>query len=301
MTYNIVFTIDKNYVQHLAVTLISLLENNQDVQFTFFVIHKNLPDNEFKTLETITQKYGCNLKSIVIDNKIFKDLVITYHFNEVVYYRLLIPELLDLEIDKVLYLDVDIVVNGDIRDLFSYDLGTYPLASVEAVGFNRHIELKMSHTSKYFCSGVMLLNLNIWRERKLSYKVVRFIEENPGIIKMMDQDGMNAVFDGYWLPLHPKYGQQTSFYQNEKKEVLKHFEEEDFLEAIKKPAIIHYTGSSKPWHFRNTHPYKYLYWKYLKMTPYKRYFAEDFTLLNLLKWMIPISIKKFIKSRITLV
>lgn len=301
MTYNIVFTIDKNYVQHLAVTLISLLENNKDMKFTFFVIHKNLPDSEIKRLETIAQKYGCTVKSIVIDNEVFRDFAITYRFNEVVYYRLLIPELLDSGIDKVLYLDVDIVVNGDIKDLFSRDLGTYPLAAVEAVGFDRHFELNMSDTSKYFCSGVMLLNLNIWRAEKLSYKVMKFIEENPTLVKMMDQDGMNSVFDGYWLPLSPKYDQQTSFYRNEKEIVLKHFSEEEYVEAMNTPAIIHYTGASKPWHYRDKHPYKYLYWKYLKMTPYRRYFAEDLTLLNLLKSMIPIRIKKFIKSQISIV
>ena len=67
-------------------------------------------------------------------------------------------------------------------------------------------------------------------------------------------------------------------------------------EAIDNPVIIHYTSSSKPWHFGNNHPYKYLYWKHLRKTPYKYFIPDDLNIINIIKWMVPLSVKQYLKN-----
>lgn len=283
MNHNIVFATDQNYIQHLGVALVSLLENNKTAKFTVFILHDGMSEENFNKLQGIADKYACDLKSIFIDDKIFNTLVTTHHFTKANYYRLLIPELLNDDIHQVLYLDADIVINGSLEELFTYDMQNYAIAAVEALNFNRHAALQMSSTSRYFCSGVMLLNLDQCRNEALDKKVIEFIETNNAVIEMVDQDGLNAVVDGHWLPLAPKYDQQTSFFSADRTSILQHFDENEFSESLKHPIIIHYTGTSKPWHYLNRHPYKYLYWKYLGMTPWKEFKHDDLNVMNVLR------------------
>jgi len=71
---------------------------------------------------------------------------------------------------------------------------------------------------------------------------------------------------------------------------------QELQEARTKPVVIHYSSGSKPWHFKNRHPYKSYYWKYLKMTPYRRAIYSDLRPLHLLKSMIPKNFKAAIKK-----
>lgn len=292
--YNIVFATDENYVEHLGVALYSLLENNKSLYFNIYIISGGIDNEKYKKLELIASKFNCKLNDIVIDDEIFKELVTNYHFTSAMYYRLLIPEF--IQDDKVLYLDADIVVNNTIVDLYHIDIDHFYVASVENPGFNRHEELLMKKNSDYFNSGVMLINIKKWRKEKLQTKVIDFIDKNSSILKFPDQDGLNAIINGNWKKLPLKYNQQAVIFEERFNDKYHCFSQFELNEARVNPTIIHYTGSSKPWHFRNNHPHKKLYWKYLKMTPFKRYIPEDLTVINVTKWMIPKSIKEFIKG-----
>ncbi len=74
------------------------------------------------------------------------------------------------------------------------------------------------------------------------------------------------------------------------------FSKEELREAKINPIIIHYTGGSKPWHLKNTHPYKQLYWKYLRMTPYRFSLPTELQPSNFLRSLVPKSVKKIIKT-----
>lgn len=292
--YNIVFAADQNYIQHLSVSLVSLLVNNKNLNFNIFLISNGIDNENFEKLKLITQNYNLNLEQIIINDDTFEKLVINHHFTKAMYYRLLIPNLIHEE--KVLYLDSDIVVNGDISILYNQNLDNHYVGAVLNPGFNRHNELKMDNHSKYFNSGVMLMNNKKLKEDNLIKKIIDFIDLNYSIVKFPDQDGLNSIINGKWKQLSLKYNQQAVIYTENFENEYNDYSLEELKEAKLNPIIIHYTGSSKPWYFRNNHPHKNLYWKYLKMTPFKRYIPEDVTVLNVIKWMIPKSIKEFIKK-----
>lgn len=96
------------------------------------------------------------------------------------------------------------------------------------------------------------------------------------------------------MPL--KYNQQSSIFSEGFDEQFDCFSPEELDEARTNPVIIHYTGGSKPWHFRNAHPYKSLYWKYLKMTPWKHAIYSDLHPLHLLKSIVPKELKTAVKK-----
>ncbi|MBA2846979.1 lipopolysaccharide biosynthesis glycosyltransferase [Methanococcus maripaludis] len=292
MTFNIVFATDKNYIQHLGVAVCSLLENNKDSEFDIYILNNGIDTTQYKKLETIVSRYGnTKLINIEIDDSMFEKLITNCHFTKANYYRLLISYF--VKKPKCLYLDADIVVNGKIDGLYCQDINEYYLAAVENPGFERHKELKMNENSKYFNSGVMLINILKWEQENLKENVVKFVFENKEAIKFVDQCGLNAIVNGQWKKIELKYNQQAVIFEKDFEKKYSCFSKEELENARKNPIIIHFTGSSKPWHFFNRHPYKSFYWKYLKLTPFRYYFPEDLKFKNLVNIL-----KKKLKFRI---
>lgn len=293
--YNLVFAFDEGYAQHFCVAYYSLLENNKDLDFNTYVLHGKISNKTKSILDNFSASFQREIEFIYIDDEKFSELVTNYHFKKSNYYRLLIPEVING--DKVLYLDSDIIVNTSVKELFDINISDYYLAAVGGAGFNRHEELKMSGDAKYFNSGVMLINVRKWVDSSLHKKAIRFAEEHPNAIKFVDQCALNSVVNGEWLSLSPIWNQQTAFFERDR---FDYVSEQKIKHALNHPAIIHYTGSSKPWQYMNDHPYKNLYWHYLKKTPYRNYRYEDYSLINVIKKYTPNSIKQFIRKPISL-
>lgn len=275
----IVFSSDNNYAQHLGVALQSLLENNRSLSFQVYILTTDIHQSHIRHWEEIAAPYVCELNIIDINEKTFENLQMG-RWGKAMYYRLLIPEL--IEESKVLYLDVDIVVNGPVHEIFETDISSSYLAAVEAIlsdTTSRKRHLNMAPEAKYFNSGVMLLNLDKWRKDKINKKLESFLQFHTQL-KSPDQDALNAVINGQWVPLHLKYNYYYRKIFKEESLFLNAFGEKELKEASENPVIIHYVGSKKPWHYRDIHPLKQLYWKYLEMTPYRDYHAEDFSIPN---------------------
>ncbi|NTV92633.1 MAG: glycosyltransferase family 8 protein [Chlorobiaceae bacterium] len=294
-TVNIVFATDKNYIQHLSAALFSLLENNKDLSFTVYIISSGMSEKSYRNIEDIVKNRNCAVKHITVSDELFVKLATAHPFYpKGTYYRLLIPDLIDEE--KILYLDSDIIVNGSIKELYNQDVEDYFVCAIEDPGFDRHRQLKMDNDAIYFNSGMMLVNLAKWKSTGLQKKVIDFIEHNPDAIWFPDQCGLNSVINGRWKKVPLKYNQQSSIFSDDFDRKFDCFSPEELNEAKKNPVIIHYTGGSKPWHFKNRHPYKQLYWKYLKMTPYRNAIYSDLMPMHLLKSMVPEGLKKKIKG-----
>ena len=256
---NVVFATDRGYLQHLAVALASLLENNSRINI--YVINNDISANDWIMLEKLFAGKDSKLIDAKIDDYRIERLITHSHFTKANYYRLFIPDI--VKGDRALYLDADVVVMRRINDLYDIDISDTFLAAIDNPGIYNHNDLEMAKSAKYFNSGVMLINLDRWRSCNVKEKVIEFVKRKPEVIRFVDQDGLNSVINGNWLELHPKYNLHTVLLCAE------YARTSQVKEAIDNPVIIHYTGSSKPWHFADNHRYKHLYWKYLRMTPYR--------------------------------
>lgn len=294
---NIVFASDKGYVEHLAVAMCSLFENNRGEQFDVYIVNADMDSISWGGLESIAKRYCHNLIDIKINDEELKGLVTSYHFTRANYYRLLIAE--RINVPKVLYLDADIVVNGSIKDLYNTNIDEYYLAGVTNFAFDRRIDLEMSEDAKYFNSGVMLINLVAWRRDHIRERVVEFIKRKPWAIQFVDQCGLNSVVNGRWKELHPKFNVLGCFFEDKNDIYAALFPEGALKDAVHNPIIIHFSGSDKPWHFRFKHPYRKAYWRYLRKTPYNHLFPKDLTFLNLMRWCIPTTIIQAAKGKLT--
>jgi lipopolysaccharide biosynthesis glycosyltransferase len=281
---NIVFATDRLYAPHLAAALCSLFENNRDLAIDAYILHAELDQPVLDKLAALANKYGQRIIDLKVIKADVEGLVTTFHFTLANYFRLFIPEKLPFE--RALYLDSDVIVNGSIRELYLTELGDYYLAAVREAHFDRHLQLEMSEDAAYFNSGVMLMNLNKWRTGQVKERVIEFVKRKPEAIEFVDQCGTNSVINGRWKSLHPKYNFQTSFLKEDYIPKFNHlYLPGELSEAVSHPVIIHYTGSTKPWLFRQPHPYRHLYWRYSRKTPFKQYLPEGLTLSRALKWI----------------
>ena len=292
---NIVFASDRNYIQHLSVALVSLLVNNRELAFTVYIVSSGMTPKDRRNIDEIVKGYDCEVRHLTVSDDLFVTLA-TEHpmYPKGIYYRLLIPSLIDAE--KVLYLDSDIVVNGSIRELYDAELGDAYIGAIEDPGFDRHDKLRMDKSAVYFNSGMMLIDLGRWKKTGLQKQVIEFIEKHPDDVWFPDQDGLNSVINGRWKKMPLKFNQFSSLFDADFESRFDCFGKEELLEARTKPVIIHYSSGSKPWHFKNRHPYKSYYWKYLKMTPYRHAIYTDLRPAHLLKSMIPKTLKSSIKK-----
>jgi lipopolysaccharide biosynthesis glycosyltransferase len=142
----------------------------------------------------------------------------------------------------------------------------------------------------------MLLNLKRWRDYNIAAKVIDFVDKNPSVIKFVDQCGLNAIIDGNWKQLHLKFNQQAVIFEKDFLKKYSCFTTPVLIEAKKNPVIIHYSGSSKPWHIGNKHPFRHLYWYYLRKTHYRFKLLEKLTGVNVIKWILPEFIIYFLRK-----
>ena len=281
----VLFATDSGYVMHLATAIHSLLENNPSLFSRVIIFTSEIPGRDRKKLLTVCEKFKMHLEFVLLNDEWFDGLVLNHHFKKSNYYRLFAADLIDE--DKCLYLDADIVVNGSIDEIIYKNIDENYLAAVVDPVFNLHNELGIKADSGYFNSGVMLINLAKWRSSSIKNRVISFVKKRPEVIHFVDQCGLNAVVDGNWVELDATYNLQSC---------MLNFPGYESCKSIKIPNIIHYTGASKPWHMNNKHPYKMLYWYYRSQTPYKSFFPDDLSFLNMVRYVVPGFIRSFFKE-----
>ena len=273
---NVFFAVDKNYLIHFTVTLASLLENNKDLNISVYIIHDF---EEINQLEEVVfyfnSRYKVNINLIYVDNTIFDNFQITLYISKATYFRLLFADILPANIMSGLYLDCDTVVTGSLRELINLDFTNTQINqddnSILAVcDKNEKTEIerlsKMGiQTNMYFNAGVMLINLKQWRIENVSDKLIDIANKFKEQLIWWDQDVLNIFFKN-------KCGRLKNTYNEFPTKLLSNV-----------PIIIHFSGSSKPWHYFNNHPYKSMYWKYLLLTPFKNEKFEKVTFKKVIK------------------
>lgn len=135
---NIVVSSDDNYCQHLGVMLTSLFENlTSSIHVNVYIIDGGFSRENKEKLNNISYKYNTTFHFFNIDGTKYKDFITNRHFSEAIYYRIAIPEIVDDSVDKVIYLDSDMIVLDDIEKLWKIDISEYYLAAVETPNSNR--------------------------------------------------------------------------------------------------------------------------------------------------------------------
>lgn len=213
----------------------------------------------------------------------FKNAQTSSTITTAAYYRLLIPQLLPKQFNKAIYIDSDLIVQGNIEGLWNIDIGEYYLLAAQDMGapyvssprgLMNYQELGISPESKYFNSGVLVMNLKKWREDQIFEKVMEYLTINKQYVRWHDQDALNAILAGKWGELEPRWNQMPYLFQYSSWQDSP-FTEDVFNQLINNPEIIHFSTGDKPWHNSCNHPDKDLFFKYLDNSIWSNWHAEQ--------------------------
>lgn len=251
---NILIACDNNYAPYYGVMLTSLFIHNSNSRFNvYWLTDKNVSHKQKENLYKLVTNYGSQLFVYEIDNAKLKDFPQSTHLNYAAYYNLNAANILPDTIHKIIYMDGDMVVNGDISSLWQLDLSDYACAMVEDCSmYDSSIYQRLGYLSKYgyYNNGVTVYNLDYLRKINFSEKALKFIEENPEKAIWMDQDAINVILAEKTLRLSLQYNFQTLFLL---KYHWQHYMDDlkkQVLEASQSPIVIHYAGRVKPWNWR---------------------------------------------------
>lgn len=275
---NVLYSTDSNYATHAAASIYSLLYNNKSFdEIDVYIIDDNIS-------EDVKNKFGELVSGFPNAKLIFypfeklqpKLKIKETWFAMVGYARLMLSEITDE--DKILYIDCDTIVNRSLEELWNTDMSGYCVAGVqdnpalyalEAVGMNRN--------DRYINSGVMLINLKLWKEKKVEEKIIQMIKEHNGFVLHHDQGIINGVCKNSIKILPPKYNTMSQFFSLKAKQIKSlydinnYYTQEDLDEAVSNPVIVHYINKffNRPWIKSCSHPMKNLYIEYLEKTPFE--------------------------------
>jgi len=249
---NILVTLDENYLPYLNVMLTSLLHSNPDASFDVYLLHSSIREEALENTRCILGETN-RLISIRAGDFGLEGAPTTSRYPQEIYYRIFAARYLPETLDRVLYLDPDLIVNGSIRSLYELPLGKAYFAAASHVGEFMHkvneLRLDMEEDSPYINSGVMLMNLDLLRKEQDYGAVFRFIEERKNRLILPDQDIISGLYGTRIHALDPfRYNMTERLFLR-----YAPFERALDLDWVRRNSvIIHYCGRNKPWkpHYR---------------------------------------------------
>lgn len=257
---NFVLASDENYVDKLAVAILSIIKKHKEV-VSVHILSNNISED---SVNELMFRFG-NRADIYIYNlnnldKLLQRDVNVDRLSLAVYARLFIPDLIPQNIEKVLYLDTDVLVNKELNSLFEIDLKNNYIGAVRSI-----IDLNQTNNDGDFHinSGVVLWNLTKCREESFTKKALDYIENAQGKMKFHDQTVLNMVCKGYiqMLPLHYNVMSPILFLDYRKfidvYNLKNYYSQDEYLHAKNDASIIHLTSwvVGRPWETNCIHPF----------------------------------------------
>lgn len=288
---------DDNYAQHCGVMICSICHNHKERNLCFHIIENKLSEDSCLKINEIIENFHQEVIYHSINPEYFYDFKMGHnnYSSPTVYYRLFVTKLItDTSIDKILYLDCDIVVLKDIVSLFKIDMSDYTIAAVRDIDHpiyeDQTFQISFSYSDKYFNSGVLLINLSNWRKNNIEEQLKEFCIKERNVY-CPDQDALNKVFRGKWLEL-PPYWNRFNLVQYEK---IKFKNKRDLLDYIYNPSLVHYASpTARPWMSLKYVPFADKYNLYLSYTPWKNSQKENVNKYNRYKSIMQVQWTNFL-------
>ena len=271
----IVCSADNNYVMPIGIMLTSLLENNKDTKVNVHLLDGGLTDLSKSQLSDICNQYNQHISFYPMDDKLFENFPMGESFQEThinsmaTYYRLYMSKVLPKDIDKVIYLDGDIIILDSLLDMWNYPMEGKPIAAVPDPFNNsvRHYNrLRYSQALGYFNAGVLLVDLKYWRDNNCLELFLDIVQKYRTRLSAFDQDVLNVAFMNKKLFLPLKYNAMPCYLFKIQYNPISWEFEEEIAEAQKHPVVVHFSYVPKPWNCDCNNPYKEEFEKYKKMT-----------------------------------
>lgn len=247
---NLLLSSNNAYLSPMKTMLTSFCETNRGENHQIYFLYGNVDENALASIGCFFEKhYDIKFNSIRIDESAFKQFPVSHHFSIETYYRFLATEILPLEEERVLWLDVDIIVKKSLYEFYYQSFDGKMLATCKSI--NKHPEVLLDRLgcpdgTVYFNAGVILFNLELIRKTYTVGDFFSYFASHKENITWLDQDILNGMFaqqtkiNEYRLYNYQMFSEDS-------------FSKSELAFIYSNTAIIHYVGQKKPWHsgYRN--------------------------------------------------
>lgn len=285
---SVVFSADNNYLPYLGVAIQSLIEHSsKDNNYTLYILSEGLLEELKEKLSSLETE---NIKIQYVDIRAFFEnlsdsmFYIHHHFSKAVYYRFFVPEIFS-NFKKITYCDCDAVFLEDVANLYNIEIGENLIGAVFDTGARCNLyigndenyfsgTLGLKKPFNYVNTGVCIFNIAKCLEFNFTQKCLEKLKE-IGKPRCVDQCIINIICEDKIKLIDMSWNVQNQIimFYYKLKQVLPQEEYSTYLDNIKNPKFLHYTGCIKPWNCLGSYNAKY-FWKYAIKTPF---FGEIFT------------------------
>lgn len=276
---NVVYSSSDSYSEICGISITSLLENNKNVNtIDIYIINNNISDiNKQRLLETAL-KYHRNLTFVdkVDLEEIAKTSIYVGRWNIGTFFRLYLSSILPKTIDRIIYIDCDMIIRHSLAEVYNMDMGNCLVAGVDDCRSDLYREdIHCKPGTVYVNNGFLLIDLKKWREEKIEEQFTNFISQRKGDLTYMDQAPLNGVLgpQNKILELKPIYNAQRIFFDFNYKQLMHlrkptHFlSQQEYNDAVTDPVVVHFTPTfltgTRPWNKKDNHRFtkEYLFYK----------------------------------------
>lgn len=277
---NVIYASDDNYAWLMGVSMVSLLENNRDVDDIHVWLFGDgiSAENEQKLMD-VAKQYERKLHIIDVNQLSLPESLYTGRYPKSAFSRLFAYKLLPETVDRVLYLDCDIIVDGNLKNLYKMQMdGKIILAVKDCVSKAYKQKIGIKGDDVYINTGVMLMNLQRMRNFPMEEKITEFVSKYAPAMNYADQEIINGIFQGEFGILPPEWNVMTQFNQYSYSQLRwirhpHHYYSEQQIEYAKRHArIFHYTTcmlNIRPWYGNSQLNNAHVFNRYKRLSPWK--------------------------------
>lgn len=276
----VMYTCDNNYVWLMGISTISLFENNKGIEeLKVYLLGENISDENKEELKKIGEEYGREVEVIDVPKLNIPPSLVSARWPLSAFTRLFSGVILPPDVDRILYLDCDTIITGDISELDKVQFnGNIAMGVKDCISGTYKKNVGLDTDSPYINAGVILFDMDALRKVNINAEIENYMQKYEKLINYADQDILNGMFKGKIGELNPKYDVMTidAVHTYEEIQQLRRptnfYGKEELQKAVKAPAIIHYTTNMlviRPWFSNTDHPFADEFRKYMGMSAWK--------------------------------
>lgn len=281
---DIMYLFDNNYAYIAGISMLSLMDNNKDVdKITFYCVADNVTEDNLGKLRMIVNEFHREIVFIPKPNlkPLLGENIELHWWVENVFSRVFLQEVFKdySELERVLYIDCDTLVLGSLKELWDMRLEGFIGAGVcEAMGDLHKKAIGLDRSSYYFNAGMFLIDLKRWRECEIDQKASQFVKKHKGKLEYADESVLNGVLADQLMRIAPKFNITSLTIYFSEKELRKYRKsfythtEKERSEALSDPRIVHFTSTfldNRPWVEHCHHPYRKKWDDYKEISPWR--------------------------------
>lgn len=285
MTMNIVYSSSDSYSEICGISIVSLFENNKDIDdIHVYIVDNDISEINKNRLLNTAKAYGRTISFVekVDLEKLTNTSIYVGQWNIGTFFRLYLGSILPNDVNRIIYIDCDMIIRHSLKEIYELDLGDCSVGGVDDCRSDLYRkDIGCEPGTIYINNGFMVVDLQKWRDANFEEKFTKFISDRKGDCTYMDQAPLNGTLVPlkhiYELPA--KYNAQRIFFDFNYKQLMalrkpeRHLSEEEYNEAVNDPVVVHFTPTfltgTRPWQIKDKHKFTPEYRHYKEISEWK--------------------------------